>query len=312
MRCLGVLLAGLVLAMPAAHAATTDTPRARDFIELHGSDISGRLVPESRKIYSDYITAAAYPKAQKLSDLAYGPHERHRLDVFRPTTSATPAPVLLFVHGGGFVSGDKGDGRIFDNVLDYFAARGVMGVNINYRLAPQHAWPAGIEDLRQALAWVRKNAAAYGGDADRIFVMGHSAGAAHVAGYAFIESLQLDGGNDGVRGAILVSGTYSGSNLESQHVYYGDDIAADSDRLPANNVAGRKLPLFIIDAEYDFPMMQREAIELIRRVCDRDGQCPRHQQVPGHNHYSIMHHFNTADDSIAHEIAGFIRQWSAR
>lgn len=309
MRIACLLATGLILAMPAADAATTDTPRAREFILLHGSEISGQLVPESRRIYSDYIESAGFPKAQKVTDLAYGPHERHRLDVFRPMAVATPAPVLLFVHGGGFVSGDKGDGRIFDNVLDYFAARGVMGVNINYRLAPGHPWPAGAEDLRDAVAWVRKNAADYGGDPQRIFIMGHSAGAAHVAGYTFIESLQLAEGNDGVRGVILVSGTYSGSNLESQHVYYGDGIAADSDRLPANNLAGRQIPLFIIDAEYDFPMMQREAIDLIRRVCDRDGRCPRHQQVPGHNHYSIMHHFNSADDSIAHEIANFIKQW---
>lgn len=301
-----------VLAHVPASAATTDTPLAHEFIQQHGSRVGREEMLASRAIYARYLEEAGHPKAAKTRDVSYGPHARHRLDVFRPSGVESGAPVLLFVHGGGFVSGDKGDGVIFDNVLDYFAARGVMGVNINYRLAPEYQWPAGAEDIGRALQWVRDHARAYGGDPARVFIMGHSAGAAHVAAYAFTESLQPADGADGVRGVILVSGTYSGNNLESQHVYYGDDVTAESGRLPANNVDGRRIPLFVIDGEYDYPMMQREALELVRRVCERDGQCPRHQQVPGHNHFSILHHVNTADDSVAHDIAGFIRQWSAR
>ncbi len=294
-----------------ASGATSDTPRAHEFIQAHGSAVDNSLIPEQRAIYYEYLRAAANPKAAVIKNKVYGPHARHRLDVFPPLQkTATLRPVIIFVHGGGFVSGNKGDGRIFDNVLDYFAARDVLGINVNYRLAPEFAWPAAVDDLREVLRWVRENAAEYGGDPERIFVMGHSAGAAHVAGYVFDDERQLEKGRDGVLGAILVSGTYGDGNLDSQHVYYGSDLAADSRRLPINNLTGRKIPLFVIDAEYDFPMMQRAAIDLIGRLCERDGQCPRHMQVPGHNHYSIMHHFNTADDSVAHEVAGFIRQWS--
>ena len=311
MRVLFRLLAGMSFLSAAANAATTDTPRAHDFIQAHGAAVSNAQIPGQRAIYYEYLRAAGYPKAAVEKNQVYGPHDRHRLDVFPPLQRAgTLHPVIVFVHGGGFVAGNKGDGRIFDNVLDYFAARGMLGININYRLAPGARWPAAIDDLREALRWIRANAAKHGGDPERIFIMGHSAGAAHVAGYIFDEERQLDGGRDGVRGAILVSGTYGHGDLDVQHVYYGDDLDSDSPRLPVNNLAGRKLPLFVIDAEYDFPMMQMAAIDLLGRLCRRDGRCPRHMQVPGHNHYSIVHHFNTADDSVAHEIAGFITQWS--
>lgn len=292
-------------------ADTSDTPLAHAFIQEHGSNVGVQQMLRSREIYTDYIRQAGHPKADKVADIAYGSHARHRLDVFKPLGVTAPAPILVFVHGGGFVSGDKGDGHIFDNVLDYFAARGIMGVNINYRLAPEHGWPAAVEDIRDVLRWLHRHAPEYGGDPQRVFLMGHSAGAAHVAGYAFIESLQFDHGNDGVRGAILVSGTYSGLDANASHPYYGDGLTPDSVRLPANNVDGRRMPLFIIDAEYDYPKMQLEAVELLERVCRRDGRCPRHQQVPGHNHYSILHHVNSADDSIAYAIAGFIGHWGA-
>lgn len=305
------LLLGALVLTAAAEAATTDTPRAHDFIQAHGAAVSNELIPAQRAIYYEHLLNAGYPKAAVVKNQVYGQHERHRLDVFRPLqTAKTLQPVILFVHGGGFVAGDKGDGRIFDNVLDYFAARGMLGININYRLAPEACWPAAIDDLREALRWIRANAATHGGDPERIFIMGHSAGAAHVAGYIFDDERQLDGGRDGVRGAILVSGTYGHDASDSRHVYYGADLDSDSPRLPVNKLAGRKLPVFIIDAEYDFPMMQSAAIDLLNRLCSRDGYCPRHMQVSGHNHYSFMHHFNTADDSVAHEIADFITRWS--
>jgi hypothetical protein len=82
------------------------------------------------------------------------------------------------------------------------------------------------------------------------------------------------------------------------------------ERVPAAHVPGRAVPLFVVDAEYDRLTMQEEAVDLIRAVCKRDGRCPRHKQVPGHNHYSIMYSFNTADDSIAGDVLQFIRDHS--
>lgn len=301
----------LVLTAAVSYAATTDTPAAHEFIQQYGRDVSNATIGPQRAVYSQHLEEAGFPKAAVIKDEPYGSHQRHRLDIFPPVDGSKNAPIVVFVHGGGFVFGSKGDGVIFDNVLDYFAARGMLGININYRLAPAHRWPAGTEDIAAVMAWLHANAAKFGGDPDNIYIIGHSAGAAHVAGYTFNDDLQFNDGDDGLRGSILVSGVYSADDIDAEHVYYGDAEADVKSRVPLAMLAGRKVPLFIIDAGLDYPRMQVEAVRLTAAVCKRDGVCPRHQQVPGHNHYSVMHHVNTRDDSIAHAIADFIRRQSS-
>jgi len=290
-------------------AATTDTPKARAEIEKYGNSYSASQIGRLRAIYKEHLAEAGNETADVVRDISYGPHERHRLDILRPRNPLSDAmPVLVFIHGGAFVRGNKSDGIIFDNVLNYFVSRGVLGINATYRLAPEHPWPAGADDIREVVRWIRENASEHGGDPNRIFLMGHSAGAAHVATYAFMEKLQLNGGEDGVVGAILLSGTFGEGSEASMLAYYGEDRALWAERLPINNIEGRKIPLFVINAEYDRTSMAQESISLIQAICERDDRCPDHKQIPGHNHYSMMYHFNTADDSIAADILEFIRR----
>ena len=113
-------------------------------------------------------------------DIAYGSHARQILDCFVPA-GATNAPVVVFVHGGIFVRGDKRlSSEVYDNVLYWFARQGFIGVNIEYRLAPESPWPGGADDLGLAIAWARANVARHGGDPGSIFAIGHSAGGTHV------------------------------------------------------------------------------------------------------------------------------------
>ena len=96
-----------------------------------------------------------------------------------------PRPVLVFIHGGGFSRGAKhtAGSPFYDNVGLWAVDHGLIGVTINYRLAPQYPWPSGIEDLTQVVVWLKAHIAEYGGDPGKIFLWGHSAGAAHVADY---------------------------------------------------------------------------------------------------------------------------------
>jgi acetyl esterase/lipase len=96
-----------------------------------------------------------------------------------------PRPVLVFIHGGGFSRGAKHapGSPFYDNVALWAVDHGLVGVTINYRLAPQYPWPSGIEDLTQVVAWLKSHIAEYGGDPNKIFLWGHSAGAAHVGDY---------------------------------------------------------------------------------------------------------------------------------
>jgi acetyl esterase/lipase len=116
-----------------------------------------------------------HPRAMQLhKNVVYGPLERHRLDVWRFSTTPEDAPVIYYVHGGAWTFGDKREqGR---PMLHEFVRRGWIVVAINYRLAPRYLWPAQIEDVTRALGWIKKNIATYGGDPDRVVVAGGSAG----------------------------------------------------------------------------------------------------------------------------------------
>lgn len=107
-----------------------------------------------------------------LTDLAYGPHARHRLDVHLPP-GASGAPVLVFFHGGGVVRGDKRDRA---HVGAWGASQGFVTVLANYRLAPECRWPSGPENVVAAWQAVRVQARDWGGDPDRIVLIGESAG----------------------------------------------------------------------------------------------------------------------------------------
>ena len=305
----GVLLLAFANALFAtALADTTATPAARAEIEKYAGPYPGDRFMDLRAIYKKHLREAGFPAATITRDIEYGPDERHRLDVHQPPgTPGSALPILVFVHGGAFVRGVRSDGEIFDNVLAYFARHGVLGINATYRLAPEHRWPAAVDDLRGVMRWVRDHAEDFGGDTARVFLMGHSAGAVHVASYSFDESRQLNGGDDGLAGAILLSGVYGDERTgEDGHVYFGQNPEDVRTRVPMAQLEGRAVPLFIIDAEYDPLVMQQSALALTGAVCARDGRCPRHQQIPGHNHYSMTYHINTLDDSIAADILDFI------
>ncbi|MHB2027441.1 MAG: DUF3293 domain-containing protein [Acidimicrobiales bacterium] len=111
---------------------------------------------------------------QLIRNVAYGPLDRHRLDVWRLSTTSSGAPVVLYLHGGAWTFGDKREqGR---PMLHEFVRRGWVVVASNYRLAPRHPWPAQIEDATRVLGWIKRNVANYGGDPSRVVVAGGSAG----------------------------------------------------------------------------------------------------------------------------------------
>ncbi|MDU0369822.1 alpha/beta hydrolase [Hymenobacter endophyticus] len=108
-----------------------------------------------------------------VTDTAYNA-TRHRLDVYAPKEkSATPRPVVVFIHGGSWNSGSK---NFYSFIGRRLAKQGVVVVIINYRLAPQVRVPQMTDDCARAVAWTAAHIQDYGGDPQRLFVMGHSAG----------------------------------------------------------------------------------------------------------------------------------------
>lgn len=246
------------------------------------------------------IHAAAQPAA--LVDATYGGDPRQRLDLYAPPNAAD-VPIVLWVHGGGFLRGDKGGGADapFNAHAGRWAARaGMLGAVMNYRLAPAAAWPAGGEDVVAAVAWLRKHAATYGGDPARIVLVGTSAGAVHVAG-----ALRLDPALP-IAGAVLLSGLYGFTPLDARDEQYYGSPEDYGTRMPMAAVVDTALPLLLAGAEYDPPRFQAELVGLLQARLAAHGRMPRAYIASGHNHFSLAYHLGTADTRLADEILSFI------
>ncbi len=113
---------------------------------------------------------------EKVRNLAYvdDGNKRHRLDVYRPLGGTTAAPVLLQIHGGGWMIGTKDQQGL--PLMYQMAAHGWVCVAINYRLSPRATWPDHLVDCKTALAWIKTHIEEYGGDPERVVVTGGSAG----------------------------------------------------------------------------------------------------------------------------------------
>jgi acetyl esterase/lipase len=115
-------------------------------------------------------------------DLAYGSDPKQTLDIHPPgVKTKSGIPVLIYFHGGGWISADKSN---YNGICARLAQNGFLVVNVNYRLAPRHRFPAQLQDVAQAVAWIRRNVAAHGGDHNRIVMVGDSAGAQLASWYA--------------------------------------------------------------------------------------------------------------------------------
>ena len=249
-------------------------------------------------------------------DIAYGDDPRQRLDVFRPDAARSSGkaamPIVVFVHGGAFVEGDRNrNDEIYANVLYYFARHDIVGINMEYRLAPAHVYPSGTVDVGLAVAWARAHAAEIGGDPDQVFVMGHSAGGAHAASYAYDTQFHPAQGV-GIRGLILVSGRVRAENRPENpnarkvEAYYGNDVEVMNAHSAVTSARADSVPTFIAFAEFENPLIDVHSLELASRLAQLQGRAPRVLSLRGHNHTSIVAHMNTSEDLLGTEILAFI------
>lgn len=254
--------------------------------------------PTSGDAYAPLFPPEAWDDAIIERDLAYGSDALQKLDVYRPRAGGDKRPVLLFVHGGGFVRGDKHGAFYPDNITLWAAREGMVGVGINYRLAPGAPWPAGAEDLAAAVAWTRANIARFGGDPERIVLFGHSAGANHVTDY--VGSPSVHGPEMmAVRGAVLLSPNYPEAPSDTPHVYYGTDQSLNSIAGAVERLSAGRVPIFLADAEFDPDPMRATARALRDGLCKTESRCPRYVHLADHNHFTEGMALGTEDRSLA-------------
>jgi acetyl esterase len=293
----------LLVATAPAHAQLANIPpQTRAAIAALGPNLNPELIAKSFALMRPLEASRDGMTVER--DVSYGSDALQKLDVWRPKAARGPVPIVVFVHGGGFVRGDKKD---YDNIPAYFARHGFLGININYRLAPAVTWPAASEDVGGAVAWLEANAAAQGGDPRRIVVIGHSAGASAVASYVLDPSIKAE--RNGVVGAVIISGPLGHGNERrpADRVYFGYDASKMERREPLGHVSESKLPLLITMAEFDPVALAPDSHELAAAVCLRDGKCPDFLWLSGHNHISETASIDTKDDRLGHAIVEFVR-----
>ncbi len=244
-------------------------------------------------------------------DQHYGEHERHKLDIYRKP-DVVNAPVVLYVPGGGFTGGDKRqDDKFFGNVGRFFAKRGIVGVTMNYRLAPEFTWPAAAQDIKSAVQWIKSNIANFGGNPDRLVLFGHSAGAAHAATYLFDPDIK---GADDVRAAALASGLYVLRAAEMRPnvaQYFGSNEETFQRRSALSHVPHTTVPVFLSVAEYDPVPLATPTFELAAALTQRDGRPPPIMRVDDHNHFSYISSIGSPDGRYADRLLAFVQAHSA-
>jgi acetyl esterase/lipase len=264
-----------------------------------------------KEAYEPILARAPRGDLTVFRDLAYGPHARQVLDVFAPAAADAGAPVVAYVHGGAFLRGDKRTTeQIYDNVLFWFARQGFVGVNVEYRHAPEATYPAGAEDVAAAMAWVQRRIAEFGGDPGRVLLVGHSAGGTHAAGYAFDPVVAT--APPQIAALVLVSARLRADRLAVNPnaggvaAYFGADATGDETRSPVSHATRHPdLPVMIAVAEFENPLLDVYGLEFAHRRAAALGRSPRFVQARGHNHMSIVAHFNGGDETLGREILDF-------
>ena len=305
----GVLAAVAAVVALSAWAADSPMPPeiAKKLAEL------GRVIdPQATaKLYAPLQPTEPYFGFRIERDLKYGPAERNRLDIFMPQNVTSGRPVLIFVHGGAFIGGNKRmpNSPFYDNVMMWAVKNGFIGVNITYRLAPGSPWPAGAEDVAAAIRWVSDEIGERGGDASRIYLMGHSAGAIHVASYvSHPEFYKVK--NGGLKGAIMVSALYdltAAPLTDPEKAYFGSDASHYASESSLPGLLKTTIPLMAVSSELDLQGFVKQ-LELFKEAtCKRSAGCARTVTLPQHNHMSEVYSINTADTRLTDQILEFVK-----
>lgn len=258
------------------------------------------------------IVGAGPFEVRAVPDIAYvegdgADARKHKLDLFLPE-GRRDFPVVLFIHGGAWSSGDR---KMYGGVGRVFARNGIGAVIVSYRLTPQVKHPGHIEDVAKAFAWTKRHIGEYGGRADQIFVTGQSAGG-HLAALLatnprFLEAETL--GLADIKGAMPMSGIYTFPPGRMARII-GEGREAADDASPLKHIGEKLPPFLILYAEDDFPgcdAMSR-ALDAALRAKHVESDV---REIAGRNHISIMFRMMLGEaDPTSQELLKFVARHS--
>lgn len=250
----------------------------------------------------------------RVADLSYGGDPRNRLDVYTPAGVTADAPVVVFFYGGSWNSGSRAD---YSFVGEALASRGIVAVVADYRLYPQVHYQGFLEDSARALGWTREHIRQYGGDPQRLYVMGHSAGGYNAAMLALDPKwLALVNMQPSMlRGWIGLAGPYDFLPIENPQVkpvFFFPNSPPDSQ--PINHVSAAAPSALLIAARDDeLVNPARNTGGMARRLRD-SGVSVRELYFARPGHATLVAAFSRPMRSLApvlDEVANFIHAQDA-
>ncbi len=219
-------------------------------------------------------------------NVAYGPAAREKLDIYRPQGSSH-TPVIVFFYGGSWNSGSK---AMYPFVAATLARRGYAVVVPDYRVYPEVRFPTFLEDNARSVAWTQAHLAELGGDPDRVFLMGHSAGAYNAAMLALDPSLLNAAGTsrDRIAGVIGLAGPYdflpiTGEDIKPIFAPVNDGPLSQ----PITYVDGHAPPMLLLAGADDTTVYPRNTISLAARITSKGGAVQSHI-YPGLGHIGLI------------------------
>jgi acetyl esterase/lipase len=260
-------------------------------------------------------------------DLAYGTDPAQKFDIAVPASKGYST--VIFIHGGSLNSGDKTDSD-YGPVCDPFPSVNVACINMNYRLAPRHRWPAPAQDVAAMFAWTRAHIAERGGDPSKIFLFGHSSGATLAAiigsDERFLAAYQLKPSD--VRGVIPMGSIMWDDDFMKAIARLGkarveERIANDADyaqfggvdgyidHWPISHIhAGMPPFLFLIGEEEQVnpPLVLTDSTFAHR--AREAGNWAKYQVFSGRGHYSMIRRLHLSGVTVFATIKDFIRDFS--
>jgi acetyl esterase/lipase len=243
----------------------------------------------------DYLTTVDYED------------NRDKLDVYLPKQTKN-APVLVHFHGGGLTSGSKERGS--RGYSTAFAKQGLCVVAPNYRLAPQHKFPAQINDATAAISWAEKNMAAHGCDISNIYVSGHSAGA-YLTALLSVDAkyyAQYPNLAGKIKGAIPISPLLNLKWLEPDHLekVWGTDKSVYAAASVTSYVTPNKMPMLIMYGDNDHKDMDIKIADFAKNMKMQNNDIAV-IEAKNRDHKSIINHINKADDMVLKSVMAFIK-----
>jgi acetyl esterase/lipase len=234
---------------------------------------------------------------------------KHFLDVYF-ADGAKDCPVIFFVHGGAWKHGDRNFFGIYARIGEFWARQGCVAVVPSYRLSPTVKHPQHVRDVARAFAWTKANVAKHGGRADRILIVGHSAGAHLVALLAANDTyLKAEGcSTNDIRGVIALSGPYRiPENNPFFNPVFGDDPQTRRDASPILHVRENMPPFLVVFSGLEMPYCgKKQALEFAKTLEEKKCSVTT-CEIPHRNHLSILLHSTLEDDPAARAMLEFLR-----